>query len=164
MTSRFAVITCQGCPSGWKGYGDSCYLFVLPTFHFKRQMSWEVARANCLGYGGDLVSILNSSEVDFIYKQTRVLGNFKFWIGLFRNKTTRDPSEGWIWSDGNNFSNPQQWLHGEPNNYQSNEKCAELFALGKRWNDNNCAELFASICKRKKGSQVLVSVEGYWKL
>lgn len=118
-------------------------------------MSWEDSRANCLGYGGDLVSIRDSSEVNFIYQQASTLGNYIFWIGLYRNKTTRDPKEGWIWSDGNNFTNPQQWRSGEPNNYQNNEKCAEFFASSKLWNDNNCDKLFASICKRKKGMQAV---------
>ena len=116
-------------------------------------MSWEDSRANCLRHGADLVSILNSAEVDFIYKQTKALGgDYKFWIGLFRNKTTSDPKKGWTWSDGNTFTNPQQWLPGEPNNYQNNEKCAEISALDKQWNDNNCVKLYSSICKRKKGT------------
>ena len=117
-------------------------------------MSWEDSRANCLGYGADLVSILNSAEVDFINKQTKALGgDYNFWIGLFRNKTTSDPKkEDWTWSDGNTFTNPQQWLSSEPNNCQNNEKCAELYASNKQWNDNNCAKLYSSICKRKKGT------------
>ena len=117
-------------------------------------MSWEDSRANCLGHGADLVSILNSAEADFIDKQTKALGgDYKFWIGLFRNKTTSDPKkEDWTWSDGNTFTNIQQWMSGEPNNCQNNEKCAELYARSKQWNDNNCARLFSSICKRKKGT------------
>ena len=115
-------------------------------------MSWEDSRANCKGYGADLVSILDTSEVDFIYKQTSILGNYMFWIGLFRNKTTNDPKEGWVWSDKNNFTNPQQWRPGEPNNYHNNEDCAEFFANNKKWNDNDCSKLFSSICKRKKGN------------
>ena len=141
-----------GCPPNWKEYGNSCYLFVIPTAQIRR-MSWEDSRANCLGYGADMVSILNSSEVDFINKQTKALGNHLFWIGLFRNKTTSDPKEGWIWSDGNNFTNPQQWTWGEPNNYKNNENCAEVSATSKQWNDNDCAKLFSSICKRKKGTE-----------
>jgi hypothetical protein len=117
-------------------------------------MSWEDSRANCLRYGADLVSILNSAEVDFINKQTKALGlglggRYKFWIGLFRNKTTSDLNKDWTWSDGNTFTNPQQWLTGEPNFY---EKCAELSALNKQWNNNYCDNLFSSICKRKKGT------------
>jgi hypothetical protein len=116
-------------------------------------MSWEDARANCLGHGADLVSILNSTEVDFINKQTKALGNYWFWIGLFRNKTTTDPKEGWTWSDGNNFTNPQQWMRDEPNNYRSNEKCAQFFATNKRWFEHKCADLSSSICKREKGTE-----------
>ena len=116
-------------------------------------MSWEDSRANCLRHGADLVSILNSTEVDFINKQGKALGGrYKFWIGLFRNKTTTDPKESWTWSDGSNFTNPQQWLPGQPDNYQNNEKCALHFARNRQWNDNNCARLFSSICKRKKGT------------
>ena len=90
-------------------------------------MSWEDSRANCLGYGADLVSILNSAEVNFINKQTKALGgNYRFWIGLFRNKTTTDPKEGWTWSDGNNFTNPQQWMRDEPNNYWNQIKSNQI--------------------------------------
>ena len=114
-------------------------------------MSWEDSRANCLGYGADLVSIHDASEINFIHQQTSKLGNLWFWIGLYRNKTTSDPKVGWIWSDGSNLTNPQ-WSTGEPNNYNNNERCGELYATKKVWNDNDCAKLFSSICKRKKGN------------
>ena len=117
-----------------------------------REKSWEDARAYCRGFGTDLVSILNSSEVDFIHRQTNGLGNFKFWIGLYRNTTTGQ----WTWSDGSNFTNPQQWAQGEPNNYQNNEHCAEFFASNKKWNDNDCSKSFSSICKGKKGNLCLL--------
>ncbi|XP_028395191.1 uncharacterized protein LOC114519267 isoform X2 [Dendronephthya gigantea] len=149
LASCLGVIASQACPKGWKGYGNSCYLFVIPTLQL-RQMSWEDSRANCLGYGADLASILNSSEVNFIYQETSLLGNYNFWIGLYRNKTTSDPKEGWIWSDGSNFTDAR-WLYGEPNNYLKNENCADLNAKSKGWNDNDCAKLFSSICKRRKG-------------
>ncbi|CAB4004937.1 Hypothetical predicted protein [Paramuricea clavata] len=150
IASCLRVIECQGCPRGWKGFGNSCYLFVIPTLQI-RQMSWEDSRANCLGYEADMVSILNSAEVDFIYQQTSALGNYGFWIGLFRHNTTNDTYEGWIWSDGSNFTNPQQWLAGEPKTQQNKRICAELFANSKGWKAYDCAKLFSSICKRKKG-------------
>jgi hypothetical protein len=116
-------------------------------------MSWEDSRTNCLGYGADLVSILDSSEVGFIERQTSSIGSFKFWIGLIRQKTTSDPKEGWIWSDGSNVTNPLQWVAGEPNNFQKIENCAEISAYGKwkKWNDESCSKLYSSICKRRKG-------------
>ena len=123
----------------------------MPTLQ-TRQMNWNDSRANCLRYGGDLVSILNSLEVDFIYNQTSVLGNYWFWIGLYRNTTASDSKEGWIWSDGNDFKNYQQWEEEEPNNRQNNENCAEIFARSRFWNDNDCSKMFASICKKRKGT------------
>ncbi|CAB4002277.1 Hypothetical predicted protein [Paramuricea clavata] len=134
----------QGCPKGWKNYDNSCYLLVM------RKMNWGDSRANCLAYGGDMVSILDSSEVRFIYQQTSAIKISRFWIGLIRTKMTSDPKDGWIWSDGNNITYPLQWGPGEPNNDQNNEHCAEILPGKSWWNDNDCAREYASICKRKK--------------
>ena len=119
-------------------------------------MTWQDSRAVCLGYGADMVSILYSSEVKFIHQQTNsdAPRNHMFWIGLIRNKTTSDPKNGWIWSDGNNFTNPWLWKQNEPNNYQNNENCAQLYAPSKMWNDNDCAKLFPTICKKIKGNLI----------
>ena len=149
------MITSQRCPKEWKEFGSSCYRFVVPTLQI-RQKSWEDARANCLGYGADLVSIRNSMEMDFIYNTTSQLGNLKFWIGFFRNKTTNFPKEGWVWSDGSSSNNTIPWSRGEPNNYKNNENCAEFFARSKDWSDNDCAKSFAYICKRRKGKLCFV--------
>ena len=146
LTWNVPLIASQGCPESWNGYGNSCYLLqIFP-------MSWQRSRDNCKRHGADLVSILSSSEVDFIYRQMGVLGNFRFWIGLYRNKKTSDPKEGWVWSDGNNFTNPQQWSPRQPDNYLNEEDCAECLSRTMRWNDNNCARLYYSICKRGKGN------------
>ncbi|CAB4015815.1 deleted in malignant brain tumors 1 -like, partial [Paramuricea clavata] len=141
----------QPCPKGWKRYNISCYLFVTPKKQIQR-MTWQDSRAVCLGYGADMVSILDSSEVKFIHQQTNAdtLRNHNFWIGLIRNKTTSDPKRGWIWSDGNNFTNPWLWKRNEPNNYQNNENCAQLYAPSRMWIDNDCAKLFPTICKKIK--------------
>ena len=144
------VNTSQGCPKSWKEHGNSCYLFVTPPLQI-RLMNWNDSRTNCKRYEADLVSILDSSEVDFIYQQTRAVRKFTFWIGLYRKITTSDPKEGWVWSDGSNFTNPQQWFSGEPNN-RYNEYCADVFSHNKRWNDNQCSDLYYWICKRKKGN------------
>ncbi|XP_028395542.1 C-type mannose receptor 2-like [Dendronephthya gigantea] len=149
LATCVCVITSKGCPKNWKEHGNSCYLFVNPTLKI-RLMSWQDSKANCLGYGADLVSIHDSSEVNFINQETSKLSTFWFWIGLYRNKTTNDAKVGWIWSDGSNLTNPQ-WARGEPNNYRGNEKCGEIHTKRKLWNDNDCSKQFASICKRKKG-------------
>ena len=126
---------------------DSCYLLQI------RLMSWQKSRDNCKGHGADLVSILDSSEADFISQQMGVLGDFRFWIGLYRNQKNSDPKKGWVWSDGNNFTNPQQWSPGEPSNVNDNEDCAECLSTNmKSWSDNDCSKSFFSICKKDKGN------------
>ena len=149
-----SVATSQQCPKGWKKFGNSCYLFALPTFQF-RQKTWENARSHCLGYGADLVSILNSTEMDFLYNNTFKYGDrwsALYWIGLFRNKTTSNPKDGWEWSDGSNFTELKLWKPGEPNSNQTNENCAIYHGKTKNWRDCKCSDKFAYICKRRKGS------------
>ncbi len=142
----------QECLKGWKEFGNFCYLFVIPTSQI-RDMSWEDSRANCLGYGADMVSILNSSESDFINQQIRAITKDRgFWIGLFRNKTTGDPKGDWVWSDGNTFTNPQLWAAGQPNNHLNKENCARIYSGYYGWHDYDCGRLFSSVCKRKKGN------------
>jgi C-type mannose receptor len=153
----FSVFRSQECLEGWKEFGNSCYLFVLPTLQI-RGMSWEDARDNCLRNGSDLVSIQTSSERDFIFKQIRAKNVTKdgFWIGLFRNRTTGDHKEGWVWSDGNIFKNPGQWAVGQPENYPHNENCARIYSYDKGfgWHDRSCALLSSSVCKKKKGALI----------
>ena len=118
-------------------------------------MSWEDSRAACLGHGADMVSILDSSEVEFVHAQTNTdaLRKYKFWIGLTRKEGNCDDKDGWIWSDGNEFTKPRQWGENEPNSCQ--EKCTEFVESTRKWNDNNCTKTFASICKRAEG--ILIS-------
>ena len=125
--------------------------------------NWEDSRANCLGYGADLVSILTSPESDFIYQQIRTNETIRtltryqgIWIGLFRNKTIGDQKEGWVWSDGNNFTNPEQWAVGQPSNLNNDENCARIYPDYNGWHDYDCARLFSSVCKKREGTLICV--------
>ena len=115
-------------------------------------MSWVESRANCKRYRADLVSILNLSEADFIYRQTSSLVSDYFWIGLHKIKTTSDFKKGWVWSDGSSFTNPKQWGQGEPKNEDGNKYCAQVFSQRRNWNSGDCGFPESSICKRKKGN------------
>ncbi len=129
-------------------------------------MSWEDSRANCLGYGAYLVSFLTSSESDFIDQRIRTNETIQYvylnklyqgiWIGLFRNKTTGDQKEGWVWSDGNNFTNPEQWAVGQPSNRKNDENWARIHPDNNGWHDYDCAKFFSSVWKNGKGTQICV--------
>lgn len=120
-----------------------------------RAVTWEDAQIYCRVLGGDLVSIGDRSESNFIKRQLRSLVSDVYWLGLKRNSSGEDAKEGWAWSDGTplNFSN---WAHEEPNNWRNNEKCAEILSNSGYWNDVNCVIPRLCMCERKKGKYLYV--------
>ena len=140
------VFQALDCPNGWDGYGNSCYKFVVQSLSV-RGLNWENARRDCLGYGGDLVSIANQSEMSFIYGKSSKVQNQHYWIGL----NDRLNESLFVWSDGTpyNASVYSNWHPGEPND-RAGEDCVELHRT--RWNDNGCNDEFGYICERPNGN------------
>ena len=141
-----------GCPSGWDGYGNSCYKFVIQSSSM-RGLNWVNARRVCLGYGGDLVSIANQSEMSFVYNKSSKVWNQHYWIGL----NDRHNENQFVWSDGTpyNTSEYSNWYPGEPNHLQG-EDCVELFRT--HWNDDNCNKEYGYICEKSKGNLKLCTI------
>ena len=112
-------------------------------------LNWENARRDCLGYGGDLVSITNKSEMSFINGISSKGVNEHYWIGL---NDQRNESQ-FVWSDGTpyNASVYSNWYPGEPSDL-AGEDCVEL--NGRHWNDNSCKKENGYICKRPKGKSL----------
>ena len=48
------------CPDGWVKYMSYCYLVQF------EQLPWAAARDGCVSRGGNLVSIADQAEADFI--------------------------------------------------------------------------------------------------
>ena len=112
-----------------------------------RGLSWEDARRTCLNYSGDLVSVANKSEMDFIYNQVIQHGKFEiYWIGL----NDRRNESVFVWSDGTSFNGSvyNSWYPGEPND-RTGEDCVGLYL--SIWNDNGCKKEFGYICERPRG-------------
>jgi len=139
------VFQALDCPSGWDGYGNSCYKFVVQSSSM-RGRNWENARRDCLGYGGDLVNIASQSEMSFIYNRSSKVWNQHYWIGL----NDQHNESQFVWSDGTpyNASVYSNWYPGEPNDRAGEEDCVELFRTS--WNDNVCEEEYGYICEKNK--------------
>jgi len=123
---------CDGCALAERN--DSVYWFCQgPVNRF-------AARARCLDYGADLISIADLPEDSFV--RGIVEGPRDWFIGL------EDlAQEGvYVWSDGTD-ANYFGWAVGEPNNVDD-ENCAEL-ALEDSfgWNDTNCENEQDFICE-----------------
>ena len=121
--------------------------FKCPAQEHNRtsRLNWENARRDCLGYGGDLVSIANQSEMSFVYNKSSKFWNQHYWIGL----NDRRNENQFVWSDGTlyNASVYSNWNPGEPND-RAGEDCVELYRTS--WNDNGCKEEYGYICEINK--------------
>ena len=139
------VFQALDCPSGWDGYGNSCYKFVVRSSSMQGR-NWENASRDCLGYGGYLVSIASQSEMSFIYNRSSKVWNEHYWIGL---NDRRNESQ-FVWSDGTpyNASVYSNWYPGEPNDNGGAEDCVELYRTS--WNDNGCEGEYGYICEKNK--------------
>ena len=136
----------EDCPSGWDPYGDKCYKVYPKTFTV-RGKNWEDARAVCLSYGGDLVSISNQSEQTFLSQKTKQYKSQLFWIGF----NDRRNESNFEWSDGSDVTF-KNWGWREPNDRFKSEDCTEMYySFRSRWNDDSCAKEYGYICKRQKG-------------
>lgn len=104
------------------------------------------ARAVCLGFGGDLVSIESRREMEFIKVLSSAFKHDILWIGL--NDLRKEGQ--FAWSDGTPFNSSvySNWNEGEPNN-AGDEDCVER--RGSGWNDEQCSAIRFYICERPKG-------------
>lgn len=134
-----------GCPVCWYGYKNSCYRLGGSSHFGHRDLNWEDARRLCLQHGGDLLSVADNAEMDFIKRISNE--TVKYWIGL----NDRLSENVFVWSDGTlyNRSLYNNWIDGEPNDDKSNEDCVEL--NNHAWNDFICASNLSYICERPKG-------------
>ena len=138
------------CPTEWDGFDDSCYK-VMTSFVYSQRLSWENARAVCLGYGGDLISIRDEKEEEFINSLSSDFRNDLLWIGL----NDRVNEGQFVWSDGTYFNSSvySNWRTGDPS-HTGNEDCVGL--RNNLWNDQPCSYVRFYICERPKGGPIIV--------
>ena len=88
------------------------------------------------GVNGHLATITSKEEAKTIFS---LLDGQAYWIGGFHNMDNpnySEPSGGWEWVTGENFSN-DFWGEGEPNE-AGPEDCLEIWGFDKFVNDNRC--------------------------
>ncbi|XP_063401463.1 C-type mannose receptor 2-like [Mytilus trossulus] len=123
------------CPSNWKTFDNWCYK------EFSERRLWFQAREYCRSIGTDLVSVHNEKENNFLITNFTQTSS---WIGL----SNLHNNAKYVWSDGS-ILNFTDWGESEPNNFNNNENCAQLFLKpdSQKWNDNNCFMSLRFTCK-----------------
>ena len=108
------------------------------------------ARAVCLGFEGDLVSIENEKEMEFV--DNIASGSLSRSDNIFIGLIDRLKDGEFAWSDGTPFNSSvyNNWGDTQPN---GREYCGVYELTDKGWHDYPCYRYFAFgyICKKRKG-------------
>ncbi|XP_039915265.1 macrophage mannose receptor 1-like [Hirundo rustica] len=138
------------CPEGWQSTSQSSFCFKIFQGGREKMQTWFEARDFCRTIGGDLACIHSEEEQNLIARLERDYIHYSFWMGL----SALDSDAGFTWSDGSPV-NFEKWSHGEPNNYDGNEKCGVFTGyLNMNWNDLFCDHMLDFVCQIKKGTSL----------
>ncbi|XP_034560017.1 CD209 antigen-like protein E isoform X2 [Notolabrus celidotus] len=130
------------CPTGWKKFSCSCYLFST------QKNSWEESRQDCRARGADLVVIRSLEEQQFVTDVTKQ----STWVGL----SDRDHEGTWKWTDDTPLT-LSFWQKGQPDNgggdpIYGKEDCCHISLDGTKtevnWNDLACQNPLFWICEK----------------
>ena len=126
------------CGDGWSGAAGDFGVFCYKMKYEKED--WEGAVAACQNLGGDLFSVGNAYEEQFLkmYIKTNA------WIG-YRDKSATGT---WTWSDGTQgvYTN---W-EGESRDVSGMKRdCVVLDASEGKWRDASCMSKAKYLCKKK---------------
>jgi len=139
----FLVKICDSSTDFTLCFQDHCYM------KSDTRMTWVDADDYCRDRDAILPSIHNSEENAYIsdnvcmtYDKALFLTQ-GCWIGL-----TDEVEEGvWVWLDGSNSSDYENWDPNEPNNLYKKEHYAHLWGKGT-WNDEKDSINLWAICMR----------------
>lgn len=105
----------------------------------------------CYGFGGDLVSVANKKEMDFVYSLSPKITDNPAWIGLVYQFQKNE----YLWSSGEslNGSFSVESLDSR-NSTLCEDKCVEIISNGLNLT-KCCKENKYFICERAKGKLFL---------
>ncbi|KAM5158317.1 macrophage mannose receptor 1-like [Mantella aurantiaca] len=124
----------------WIPFRGHCYFLEAEKVY-----EWGKATINCLQNGGNLVSIEDQHEADFLFGHLVLLSDKAryFWIGAYRNVEGK-----WLWID-NTPMDYVNWGDGEPKE-RSYLECVRIFSRTGNWSVGYCSSTNAYICKTPK--------------
>lgn len=108
------------CPPSWNRFGDQCYRI------FDAEVTRFIARLMCRLEGSDLVSISNTSALDYLAQHVAQMDKFIFWVGLQRDVKT-DKLE---WFDGTTDVENQPWVKVPEAKEYAHDTADNLYTLG----------------------------------
>ncbi|XP_069589126.1 secretory phospholipase A2 receptor isoform X2 [Ranitomeya imitator] len=145
----------DGCDLLWE---ENNVTHICYQFNLRSDLSWIAARASCQAQGGDLLSIVNMEEQNYISDRLKS-ADTTLWIGL----NQLDGVFGWQWSDGaalafvNWKTNSTPWFH-------ERRHCGTYYAGGEhKWLSNDCESKLPYACKKYLVKRQREHYEETWK-
>ncbi|XP_049338780.1 macrophage mannose receptor 1-like isoform X3 [Astyanax mexicanus] len=130
-----------GCAPEWVKIQDKCYKLNL------EKKNWTDARSSCIRVGGNLASVSNSFQQDFLTSKMANEDDIPdLWLGLNSLVSGR-----FRWTDGSSVTFTG-WSKDEPNRYFRFGKCVANGGRQRsepgKWVTKACSELSGYICSR----------------
>jgi len=124
----------SGCPVNSQSFGDFCF------FVSTESLTFENARIACKNTGGNLATIINLTENEFVFSQ--LLGASPSWIGY--NDIIEEGLFEWVDNSTVAFEN---WNIGEPNDLEENHDCTKMRVQDGLWKVDQCSKSLPYVCK-----------------
>uniref|UniRef100_A0A8C3LHA1 Lymphocyte antigen 75 n=1 Tax=Chrysolophus pictus TaxID=9089 RepID=A0A8C3LHA1_CHRPC len=142
----------DGCHDIWEHDAGSQHCY---QFNTQSALSWKEAYISCQRQGGDLLSIQDASELNYIQAKDDIAEIF--WIGL----NQLDVSRGWQWSDHKplNFVNWHQDM--QDLSPLDGTSCVAMNAASGQWQSYHCGNPLPYVCK--KSLKEVSNLTEFWR-
>uniref|UniRef100_G1NF64 Lymphocyte antigen 75 n=1 Tax=Meleagris gallopavo TaxID=9103 RepID=G1NF64_MELGA len=142
----------DGCRDIWEHDAGSQHCY---QFNTQSALSWKEAYISCQRQGGDLLSIQDASELNYIQAKDDIAEIF--WIGL----NQLDVSRGWQWSDHKplNFVNWHQDM--QDLSPLDGTSCVAMNAASGQWQSYHCGNPLPYVCK--KSFKEVSNLTEFWR-
>ncbi|XP_074479551.1 ladderlectin-like [Sebastes fasciatus] len=129
------------CPTNWTEWSGHCFLYV------PNRMKWADAERYCQDYGGNLPSVHNLDEYNFI--QSVILSVTKKYPEAWLGGTDAQEEGLWLWIDGKPFMY-DYWDRGQPDNNYGNGHCLVMnYSARRKFDDQPCYVAKPFVCARE---------------
>ncbi|XP_043550432.1 lymphocyte antigen 75-like [Chiloscyllium plagiosum] len=143
------------CTGDWIPFGDNCYNFVKTN-----ALPWEAGNRFCQSLGGNLLTIANSVEQDFIVSHLSSLPR-RIWLGM--QTSTAAGTTKWVTERPADYTNWQPSFEVALRTFDIfhlERQCAVLLNdqgtpfIGK-WDMAACDKKFVAVCQKPRGNDGL---------
>ena len=124
------------------------------------RVSWDNAKYSCLSKNGNLCSVLNAAENDYVYNLISSSSFNTYWLGASDVETEGN----FVWSDSSGMSYTN-WAPGEPNNGGGTQDYMQMYinqtdkTLNGKWDDEHPTARRGFVCKYVNPKPVVEAIK-----